>query len=291
MALENTGSTLARPGGGAVGVIGHDVSTAGVVALAAFLALVPFLAAFLAARASSAALAGADSGSFLALASAVAARLLGPRIGSRGVKIHPDAGDRLAADQPSVVEEPGVLPVELLEGVVGQDDGTGALGDAQHEGVPPADGPRRRGDDLPVEHRLAHLLALGVGDPVLEGRVDDHDDARAGVLGGVRAYGLVELLQARGGSPFGGQVGPIHDDVMRFSQWHVARDRPAPTGAGRRSRWRGWPTRGGSRGGVAGGRAGRRAAGRGRRTRHPCSRAPPAATPPRWHRGSARRCR
>ena len=63
--------------------------------MADFLALDAFLAAFLAARASSAALAGADSGSFLALASAVAARLLGPRMGRRGVKIHPTPGTGL----------------------------------------------------------------------------------------------------------------------------------------------------------------------------------------------------
>ncbi len=93
MALENTGLTLARPGGGAVGVIGHEVSTAAAgLAAALFLALDDFLAAFLAALANSAALAGAESGSFFALASAVAARLLGPRMGRRGVKIHPTPG-------------------------------------------------------------------------------------------------------------------------------------------------------------------------------------------------------
>src|SRR5580700_9272680 len=58
MALETTGSTLPRPGGGVVGVMGQAVSTFGGVCLTAFLALALFLAAFLAARASSAALAG-----------------------------------------------------------------------------------------------------------------------------------------------------------------------------------------------------------------------------------------
>ena len=95
IALEKTGSTLARPGGGAVGVIGHELSTGGAAFFAVFLALPLFLAAFLAARASSAALAGAESGSFLDFASAVAARLLGPRMGSRGVKIHPTPGTGL----------------------------------------------------------------------------------------------------------------------------------------------------------------------------------------------------
>jgi hypothetical protein len=74
--------------------MGHDVSTAAAGGrLAAFFEVrAAFLAAFLAARANSAALAGADSGSFLAFISAVAARLFGPRMGRRGVKIHPMPG-------------------------------------------------------------------------------------------------------------------------------------------------------------------------------------------------------
>ncbi len=77
IALEKTGSSLAL-GGGDAGVRGQLVSTGGAGFFEAFLALAPFFAAFLAARANSAALAGADAGSFLDLISAVAARLLGP---------------------------------------------------------------------------------------------------------------------------------------------------------------------------------------------------------------------
>ncbi len=93
MALESSGSSTGaarrgarRDGGGSLGMIGQVVSTTG----AAFLG--ERLAAFFAARASSAALAGADSGSFAARVSAVAARLLGPLMGRRGVKIHPTPG-------------------------------------------------------------------------------------------------------------------------------------------------------------------------------------------------------
>jgi len=57
--------------------------------------LVDRLAAFLAALANSAALAGADAGSGRPFFSAVAARLLGPRMGKRGVKIHPTPGTGL----------------------------------------------------------------------------------------------------------------------------------------------------------------------------------------------------
>ena len=170
---------------------------------------------------------------------------LGPPYGQPGREDPPHAGHGLAADQPSIVEEPGMLPVEFLEGVVGQDGGAGAFGDPQHERIPATDGARRRRDDLAVEHGLAHLVALGIPDAVLEGRVDHDDDAGVGVLGGVRAHGLVELLEAGERSSFGGQVGPVHHDVVRFSQWHVATGRPAPTGAGRRSRWRGSPIRAG----------------------------------------------
>ena len=143
-----------------------------------FLAFESLLAAFFAARASSAALAGAESGSFFSdLASAVAARLFGPRMGSRGVKIQPTPGHGLAADQPSLVEEPRVLAVELLERVVGQHHGAGPFGDPQHEGVAPPDGSGRRGDQLAVEHGLATSSRSAVGHAVLEGGVDDHDDA------------------------------------------------------------------------------------------------------------------
>src|SRR5580700_3933275 len=95
IALETTGSTLARPGGGLFGLIGHEGSTVAAATLDAFFDLPARLAAFLAARANSAALAGADAWSSLAFASAVAALLLGPRIGIRGVKIQPTPGTGL----------------------------------------------------------------------------------------------------------------------------------------------------------------------------------------------------
>ncbi len=170
---------------------------------------------------------------------------LGAPYGQPGREDPAHAGHRLAADQPSILEEPGMLSVEFLEGVVGQDGGAGALGDPQHEGIAATDGARRRRDHLTVQHGLAHFVALGISHTVFEGCVDHDDDAGARVLGGVRAHGLVELLEAGERSSFGSQVGPVHHDVVRFSQWPVATGRPAPTGAGRRSRWRGSPTRAG----------------------------------------------
>ncbi len=245
IALENAGSTLPRPGGGAVGVMGHEVSTGGAVCFARLLGLRRLLRRLLGRPGQLGRLGRRGLGILPRLGLGRGGPALGSPDGQPRREDPPDAGHGLAPDQTTVVEQPGVLPVEFLEGVVGEDDGPGPLGDAQHEGVAAADGARRRGDHLAVEHGLAYLFALGVRDAVLEGRVDDHDDAGARVLGGVRAHGLVELLEAGERSSFGGQVRPVHHDVVRFSQWHVARDRPAPVGAGRRSRWRGWPTRAG----------------------------------------------
>ena len=90
-----------------------------------------------------------------------------------------------------------MLAVELLERVVGEDDRTRPFGNAQDEGVAPADGTRRRGDHLTVEHGFAQRLALGLVDAVLERRIDDDRDPTLGVLLGIGAHRLVELGQAR----------------------------------------------------------------------------------------------
>ena len=92
------------------------------------------------------------------------------------MKIHPTPGHRLAADQAALVEQPGVLGVELLERVVGQHLGADALGHPQQEGVPPAHGPGRGRHELGVGHGLVEGLALGGVDPVPEGGVDHDDD-------------------------------------------------------------------------------------------------------------------
>ena len=60
------------------------------------------------------------------------------------MKIHPTPGTGLPPTSRPVVEQPRVLVVELLEGVVGEHDGAGPLGDPEHEGVAPADGAGRR---------------------------------------------------------------------------------------------------------------------------------------------------
>ena len=129
-----------------------------------------------------------------------------------------------------------MLAVKLLERVVGEHDGAGALRDAQDEGIAPSDGPGGGRDHLAVEHRFAQRLAFGLVYAVLERRVDHDRDAAVRILLGVGAHGLVELRQARQRSSLRGQVGPVDDNVVGFSQWRVATDRPAPAGAARHFR-------------------------------------------------------
>src|SRR5690606_16197021 len=52
----------------------------------------------------------------------------------RALHEHPaDVGHGLAADETALVEEPAVLAVELLEGVVRQHDGVGPIRDLEEE--------------------------------------------------------------------------------------------------------------------------------------------------------------
>src|SRR5713101_3765666 len=59
-----------------------------------------------------------------------------------------DTGNRFAADQPTLVEEPGMFAVELLKRIVRQDRPCGLVRDAQKERVAPPDRTGRRRDDL-----------------------------------------------------------------------------------------------------------------------------------------------
>ena len=108
-----------------------------------------------------------------------------------------DALHRFATDQPPFVEQPAILAMELLEGVVGQHGGLGPVGDAQQEAVTPADGAGRRRDDLAGVLRLLEGGPLRLVDPVGERGVDHHDDLVVGVLGQPRPHRLVELGEAR----------------------------------------------------------------------------------------------
>ena len=123
--------------------------------------------------------------------------------------------NRFASEEPALVEQPGVLGMELLERVVRQHGGSAALGDGEHEGVTPADGSCGRGQYLARLHGLLELVAFGLVDPVRERRVDHHDDVVEGALRHQRAHGFVELLQRWIASALGGDVRPV-DNEMSF---------------------------------------------------------------------------
>ena len=167
---------------------------AGACFVALLRALDDFLAAFLAALASSAALAGADSGSFFALASAVAARLLGPRMGSRGVKIHPTPGTGLPPISRPSSKSHGCSPwnswKESLDSTVAPVRSAIRSTNASPRPMAPAGGEMI--SPLSMAWRTSSRSASV--HPVLEGGVDHDDDAGVRVLGGVRAHSLVELL-------------------------------------------------------------------------------------------------
>ena len=127
-------------------------------------------------------------------------------------------GHRLAADEPALVEQPVVVAaVELLVRVVRQDGGLDLVGDREHEGVTAPDGPGRRGHELVVLDGGVELGHLPRVDPMAERGVHDDGDDVVGVLLHEREDGLVELLEARQRSPFGGEVRAVDDDVS----WHT----------------------------------------------------------------------
>jgi hypothetical protein len=102
--------------------------------------------------------------------------------------------------------------VELLERVVAQDAGADLVGDAQHEGVAPTDGARRRGDELVVGDRFVELGRLLLVDAVPERGVHHDRDHGVGELIPVRPHRFVELAQARGRPALGCDVGAVDDD-------------------------------------------------------------------------------
>ena len=127
---------------------------------------------------------------------------------------HPaDVRHGLAADEASFVEQPGVVAVELLEGVVRQHRGVRLVGDSQHEGVAATDRTGGWGNQLVVGDALLVGLGLLLRDAVSEGGVDDDGDECVGVFGHVARDSFVELFERRHRATLGGDVGSVDDDV------------------------------------------------------------------------------
>ena len=197
--------------------------------------------------------------------------------------------------------------MELLERVIGEDHRPGPLGDAQHEGVAPADGPSRRRHDLTVElgfsscsrsegsmrcsKEASTTTTISAGGPRRRRRGPPRPAAPGSASCGPRWPGSTRR-------PPHGVFQP--SDRQSITWAVVLRDgqaRPQPTARSSRSdcsswcraccRWPGWPIRPGSRGGAGSDPAAAGGGGRGRRTTPPCSRAPLGARPPRSAPGIA----
>ncbi len=146
-----------------------------------------------------------------------AGRLPADRAADRhSVDEHPaDVRDRLAADQPTFVEEPLVVGVELLEGVVGQNRRLRLLGDTEHERVAASDRPGRRSDQFVVRDAGLELGDFLLVDAMPEGGIDDDRDGGVGVLLHEAHHRLVQLREAGQRAPFGGDVGAVDHHVGR----------------------------------------------------------------------------
>jgi hypothetical protein len=107
-----------------------------------------------------------------------------------------------------------VLVVELLEGVVREHDGAGALGDAEHERVAAPDGAGGRRHQLAVQLGRLELGALGRLDPVAERGVHHDHHLSRGVLRHIRPDRLVQLAEAGRGPALGREVRAVDDDVV-----------------------------------------------------------------------------
>ncbi len=127
---------------------------------------------------------------------------------------HPaDVRHRLAADQAALVEQPLVVGVELLEGIVREDRRIRLLGDGEHEGIASTDCTGGRGDEFVVGDALLELLHLLLVDPVTERGVDDHGDGRVRMLLHETHHRLAELSEAGQRTALRGDVGPVDHDV------------------------------------------------------------------------------
>ena len=122
----------------------------------------------------------------------------------------------LATDQPSLVEQPVVLAVELLERVVREHPCVRLVGDAEHERIAAADRAGRRGDQLVVGDGGVERLHFLLRDAMAEGGVDDHRHLDTRIVGEERHHRLVELIEARHTATLGGDVGAVDDEQLEL---------------------------------------------------------------------------
>ena len=100
----------------------------------------------------------------------------------------------LAANESTLVEQPGVLTMKLLIAVVGQNRGIDLVGDAEHKRIATTNCAGWRSDQFVVADRLVELGHLGWVDSMSKGGVHHNGDQRIRVFAHVRQYGVVQLL-------------------------------------------------------------------------------------------------
>ena len=135
-----------------------------------------------------------------------------------------DVWHGLATDEATLVEQPRVGAVELLEGVVAENPRARLVGDAEHEGVTPADRARRRRNELVVGNRGVELGHLALGDAVTKRGIDDNGDVDVRELLTEAEHCFVELDEARCRTTLSGDVRAVddHEVVGRWASQHHA---------------------------------------------------------------------
>ena len=120
-----------------------------------------------------------------------------------------------AADETTLVEEPGVFTVKFLERIVGQHRGVGLVGDAEHECVAPPNGAGRRRDQFVVRDASLKLWHLALVDSVAKRCVDNDGNSRIRMLLHEASDCLAQLGKARQRPAFSCKVGTVDHDVFR----------------------------------------------------------------------------
>ena len=125
-----------------------------------------------------------------------------------------DSGHRGAAEKAATLEQPGMLAMELLERVVRKHGPIDLLRNTKQERVSASDGTGRGMDVLAAQRSLFETRKLRGVDPVRERGVDNDGYLRVRMVAPELGDSFFQLLQARQGPAFGGDVGSVDDDVL-----------------------------------------------------------------------------
>ena len=129
---------------------------------------------------------------------------------------------RLAADEAAFIEQPVVVPVELLERIIRQHASLGLVGNREHERVAATNRPGGGSDQLVVGYCLVEIGDLGLVDAMTKSCVDDHRDDRVRIGLDERHDGIVKLSETGRAAPLGCDIRAVDHKVARLlERWHV----------------------------------------------------------------------